>query len=214
MKPFLATGRRGRPRSRGPAFDSGTPELRAWRLRLAGGADPALSEHPLGLMLARGLADPAQHEAGCRYGYLYGHAVGWPHPSYAGLYRQLLGAGEGPDCRPDEEAQRRLEALFRLGKNRLLAAGRRICSATENLVVFCRFPAFLRPAGRGAGLGGADAAELEAVRTGLEALVACYGAAAGRSGRMEAHKAASLRGAAAATAPAIRNKLPERSRRS
>src|SRR6185369_8353700 len=76
----------------------------------------------------------------------------------------------------------------------LLAAGRRVCDATENLVVFGRLPRFLDTAGRrGAAARRADAVELAAVRTGLEVLAACYGRAASRTGRMETHRPASLR---------------------
>jgi hypothetical protein len=46
-------GRRGRPNRDRPDIDRGTPELRAHRERLAAGGDPALTEYPLGLLLAR-----------------------------------------------------------------------------------------------------------------------------------------------------------------
>ena len=184
--------KRGRPRLGRPSTDQGTPELQARRAVLVGGSDPALSEHPLGIMLARGLITPEQHEAGCYYAGLYGRAVGPPDLSVASLYRRLMAeSGRGKEI--DEADLGRIQALYRLGKNRLLAAGRRISAATENIAVFGR-PARFLVARRTAELKrGPDVAELEAVLEGLYVLVACYGRGAGRRGRFEAYKAASLR---------------------
>lgn len=183
--------KRGRPRLDRPSMDQGTPELQARRRLLAAGGDPALTEHPLGVMLARGLISPEQHEAGCYYAMLYSRAVARPELSVAALYRRLMAeSGRGREI--EEEALERIQALYRLGKNRLLAAGRRVSAATENIAVFGRPARFL---GRRAGLPlkrGADFAELEAVLDGLSALVACYGRGAQRRGRLEHHKAPSL----------------------
>jgi hypothetical protein len=189
---WSGTKQRGRPRIDRPAIDKGTPELQARRVRLAAGGDPALTEYPLGLMLARGLATDEQHEAGCYYAFLYGRTIGRTQINYNQLYQRIAAAfTEEQDL--SEEARVRIESLFRHGKNRLLAAGRRVCDATENLVVFGRSPRFLDPAGRRQpGALRADATELEAVRTGLDVLVACYGRSAGRTGRMEEHKAPSM----------------------
>src|SRR3546814_3576241 len=53
------------------------------------------------------------------------------------------------------------QAQFRLGKNQLLATGRRVCDATENLVVFGRGLRFLDADGRrGAAARRGDVAEL------------------------------------------------------
>jgi hypothetical protein len=189
------SGRRGRPRSEQPAIDQGTPELRARRAALAGGGDPALTESPLGLMLARGLVTPQQHEAGCYYAFLYRRTIGRTQIASDRVYARIAaGAGGEPGGGPlSEGAQVRMEGLFRLGKNRLLAASRRICDATENLAVFARPPRFLDTGGRRpASARRADATELEAVLDGLDILAACYGRSAGRIGRMDAHKAPSL----------------------
>lgn len=186
-------GRRGRPRQDRPETDLGTPEQQARRAVLAASGDPALGEYPLGLMLARGLIGREQHEAGCRYGFLYGRVIGKGELSCAGIYDRLAA-----DVRPDramasEESEARDQALFRLGKNQLLAAGRRVCDATENIVVFGRLARFLDIHGRrGAAARRGDTAELAAVLAGLDALVACYSRGAARRGRMETHKAPSM----------------------
>lgn len=186
------SGRRGRPKSDQPKIDQGTPELRAHRAALAAGSDPALSESPLGLMLARGLVTPQQHEAGCYYAFLYRGAIGRTQIACDRVYAQMVSGAAG-DSPLDESAQRRVQDLFRLGKNRLLAASRRICDATENLAVFARPPRFLDTGGRRPlSARRADATELEAIVAGLDILAACYGRSAGRIGRMEAHKAPSL----------------------
>src|SRR5262249_45634364 len=116
-------------------------------------------------------------------------------------YRRLL-AEEGRGREPTEEELRRAQALFRLGKNLLLAAGRRVSTATENIAVFGRPARFLTRQGGAVLRRGADHAELDAVRDGLSVLVACYGRGARRRGQIEAHRAPSMvRSAATSGAP-------------
>jgi hypothetical protein len=189
-------GRRGRPSSDRPIIDRGTPELQAYRERLAGGGDPVLTEYPLGLLLARGLVSREQHEAGCYYAFLYGRSIGRTQVNCSYLFgAQAAGYADRHDLTEADLAK--IQALFRQGKNRLLAAGRRVCDATENLTVFGRAPRFL-DAGRRRPPSAwrADEAELAAVRLGLEVLVACYGRAAGRLGRMDLHRSPSMTQAA------------------
>jgi hypothetical protein len=186
--------KRGRPRLDRLSLDQGTPEQQARRRALAAGEDPALTEHPLGLMLARGLISVEQHEAGSYYAMLYGWAVARADLSVAALYRRMLAEGGGGEEIGEEDLVR-IQALYRLGKNRLLAAGRRIAAATENIAVFGRPARFLsRPAGTRLRRG-ADFTELGAVLEGLSVLVACYGRGAGRRGRLETHRAPSMQGA-------------------
>lgn len=194
---------RGRPKGDRPSMDLGTPELRARRTLLVGEADPALAAYPLGILLARGLIGREQHEAGCRYGFLYGRVLGRTHLSCAAIYERLAAETGAPRANADEEQEKRHQDQFRLGKNRLLAAGRRVCDATENLVVFARLPRFLDTEGRrGAGARRGDAIELAAVLAGLDTLVACYGSGAARLGRMEDHRAPSMVAAPAGEADA------------
>jgi hypothetical protein len=197
LKAWQFSRRRGRPATEQKANkdDRGTPEVQARRAVLSAGADPALSESPLGLLLARGLIGSEEHAAACIYAYLYARAVGRPRTSCAALYRRLAGESAGAGwVELSEQAETAVEERFRRGKNRLLAAGRRVCDATENLVVFGRTPRFLDTAGRrGAAARRADDLERDAIRTGLAVLAACYGRAAGRTGRMETHRPASLR---------------------
>jgi hypothetical protein len=198
MKAWQFSRRRGRPRKeQKPNMaqpDLGTPQAQARRAALAAGADPVLAEHPLGLLLARGLIVQEQHAAAVTYGWLYGRVVGRPAGSCTALYRRLAGEAAPAGWEPSENAEAALQERFRRGKNRLLAAGRRVCDATENLLVFGRTPRFLDTARRrGAAARRADGAEREAVLAGLAVLAACYGAAAERAGRMETHCPASLR---------------------
>jgi len=192
MASWRGTAGRGRPKIERPETDRGTPEQQARRARLSAGADPALTEYPLGILLARHLVSGEQHEAGCYYAYLYGRAVGAGHVSCGFLYQQVASIWIGSEA-VSEATEATIESLFRLGKNRLLAAGRRVCDAVENVAVFGRAPRFLNAADRRPGSAWrADAAELDALRRGLDVLVACYGRAAGRTGRMEEHKAPSM----------------------
>src|SRR5438552_382264 len=92
----------------------------------------------------------------------------------------------------DDKSQEHIQRLFRHGKNRLLAAGRRVSEATENLAVFGRPARFLDSRQTARLRRGADSSEFQAVHEGLAVLVACYGRGAGRRGRMEIHRAASF----------------------
>jgi hypothetical protein len=183
--------KRGRPKLNRPSNDSGTPELQARRSALVGAGDPVLAEYPLGIMLARGLISAEEHEAGCYYATLYAKAVARTALSCAHIYRRML-AESGKAQELDDKSQEHIERLFRHGKNRLLAAGRRVCESTENLAVFGRAARFLDSRQAAQLRRGADYNEFQAVLEGLGVLVACYGRGAGRRGRMETHRAASL----------------------
>jgi hypothetical protein len=183
--------KRGRPKLDRPSNDSGTPELQARRSALVGTGDPALAEYPLGIMLARGLISAEEHEAGCYYATLYSKAVARASLSCAHIYRRML-AESGKAQELDDKSQEHIERLFRQGKNKLLAAGRRVCEATENLAVFGRPARFLNSRQTAQLRRGADYNEFHAVLAGLAVLVACYGRGAGRRGRMETHRPASF----------------------
>jgi hypothetical protein len=183
--------KRGRPKLDRPNHDGGTPELQARRSALVGSCDPALAEYPLGVMLARGLISGEEHEAGCYYAMLYAKAVARTNLSCAHIYRRML-AESGRSTALDDKSQEHIERLFRQGKNRLLAAGRRVCEATENLAVFGRHARFLDGRRTAELRRGSDFTEFQAVLEGLAVLVACYGRGAGRRGRMETYRAASL----------------------
>jgi hypothetical protein len=187
----IASRKRGRPRFDRPSIDQGTPEQQAKRSALAGGGDPALTEHPLGIMLARRLISREQYEAGSQYATLYYQTVAPTTVSVESHYRRLMAEGGGGE-EIGEEDLRRLQALFRHGKNRLLAAGRRVTMATENIAVFGRPARFLSRSAKMSLKRGTDFAELQAVLDGLSVLVACYGRGAGRRGRLDMHKAPSM----------------------
>ena len=174
--------RRGRPRKHPPKIDPGTPELQRHRILLAGAADAPLAEDPLALMVARGLLQPTQAQAGRYYAALYRRAVGRPHLSTDAHYQRL--AMNAPATAFGEEDAGVAEArrLYRLGKQMLLQAGKLVAEATEDLVVFGVRPGILMPApdrGRNAGKRSKPAltadARYRALLTGLEALAAGYG---------------------------------------
>ncbi len=195
--------RGGRPRRESFGPDLGTPEQQARRLALVGGADsgidPALSESPLGRLLALGLITREEMRGAAVYAWLYRRATGWAPPGAARIYDGItvtgirsiaLGPqGEGPDAEL-ASAQR----CFRAVKNRLLAAGRAVCDATENVVVFEMTPAFLAtPRDRTTARSLAHrSAQFRAIRVGLAILTASFGAGAARAGDMATHRYASL----------------------
>jgi hypothetical protein len=114
----IAWRKRGRPRLNRPSNDGGTPELQARRSALVGAGDPALAEYPLGIMLARGLISPEEHEAGCYYAALYARAVARTSLSCAHIYRRML-AECGRANELDDKSQEHIERLFRHGKGAL-----------------------------------------------------------------------------------------------
>ena len=116
----IASGRRaGRPPMERPVVDAGTPELQARRSRLAAGGDPALTESPLGILLARGLIGREQHDSGRHYASLYRQSVGRTQLSCDGHYSQLIADGGRAARSRDDAAQARIEERFRLGKGAL-----------------------------------------------------------------------------------------------
>jgi hypothetical protein len=179
MRAFAST-RRGRPKSRATECDRGTPELQAARQRLAAGADPALAENPLGILLARGLIDAEQHAAGCRYARLYRLAVARREISFGAIYRRLgeatgrsTGAdhGEGEDERGSEARRDYLTA-----KAKLLQAGTAAARAVEGLAVFGEWPQALLLARNGNvsandNLSRAAIRKVMQIRAGLDDLV-------------------------------------------
>ncbi len=72
----MTNAARRRPKTTPPEPDRGTPELRAKRQALVGGGDPALSAHPLGVLLARREIDDDLYAAGVRYAFLFGKLFG------------------------------------------------------------------------------------------------------------------------------------------
>ena len=68
--------RYGRPRKERIAVDTGTPELVAKRAHATAGGDPVLSTSPIGILFARKFVDRDQYEAGQRFVWLRGVALG------------------------------------------------------------------------------------------------------------------------------------------
>jgi len=95
----------GRPKTEGdrypsgdlkPRVDRGTPELVARRLALTEGHEnPALASYPLGVLLARGVINQDQHNAGVQYATAFWKAFGKPFAKAVNL-TGLSGHGE-PD---------------------------------------------------------------------------------------------------------------------
>lgn len=194
--------RGGRPRRETTGPDLGTPEQQARRLALVGGAgsgvDPAYSESPLGRLLALGLITREEMRSAAIYAWLYRRATGWTPVGAARIYDGITAPAirsmaigplrEGPETER-ATAQRR----FRAVKNRLLSAGRSVCDATENIVVFEMAPSFLTPGDRNAVRSLAQrSAQFRAIRAGLAILTASFGAGAARAGDMATHRYASL----------------------
>lgn len=174
--------RRGRPRKHPLLIDRGTPELQRHRTQLAGSADASLSEDPLALMVAQGLVLPTQAQAGRYYASLYRRAVGRSHLSTNAHYQRLAMNSPTTAFDGDEAGVAEARRLYRLGKQRLVEAGRLVSEATEDLVVFGMRPGFLsriESAGRKSSKRPRPKepsdALYRAILSGLETLAAGYG---------------------------------------
>lgn len=171
MRAFAST-KRGRPKQRAANDnepDTGTPELQAKRTALAAGIDAAAVNHPLDLLLARGLIDAAEHRAGWRYAGLYRRLIGRTEVSYGRLYAGL--AGEPGRMRPAEMEADDLhpaQSLFRTAQAALRSEGAVVAGITERLAVFGAFPDWLAPGKTSA------QRELDLLRRGLMRLAQSF----------------------------------------
>ena len=168
------TGRPARdPVSHRAGRDPGTDELGAKKRALVRGGDPALSEYPLGVCLARGLVTRAQHDDGLYYASLYGrvargYGVGRMHGSVEGLWLAL--ASGFPDRAHGDGMNgpgRRLVDRFLAARAALSASGRPALEAVHRVAAFQQFPAYLQDVRfHEPGV----AARVEDLRAGLQAL--------------------------------------------
>ena len=130
--------KRGRPKASRPDVDYGTPELVAKRAILAGGADPAYTEHPLGLLFVRGyLSDDHEqsrrmYAAGMEFGVLWGRV--FKPPFAQSLMAQFVPGGDGgvwdDSTLADSEARLRRIAAF--------LKERQVYDALVNTVIYRR----------------------------------------------------------------------------
>jgi len=137
----------------------GTDELRLHKLRLVAGGDPALSEYPLGILLAREVIDQDQHNAGDRYGWLYAKSIG----RTKALGYDTFG---GTDLAEDE--LRKIERHAVACQAALRRMGGHVLRITEEVCCYRHLRPWLVPDGRTTA-GQDDRARL---LTGLDTLVA------------------------------------------
>jgi len=152
--------------------DRGTPELIAQRIREHGLPD-VNAEHPLDALAAKGLLCPRQEgeEAG---DWMARNVVARDTAARLGsLHRALHGRSSAPALDPNarggsgalEETPKdvRMEQDYRAMRKTLMDCGRRIFDAVMNRAVYCRKMPPVE--------SGHWRAELDAIRTGLDALV-------------------------------------------
>lgn len=133
-------GAHGRPkRDRSP--DRGTPELRAKRQALVGeGGDATLSTRWLHILVARGLLDVAQQQAGESFARDRCLLYGKPRPGAAPMDRDDVRGGDGPSEAALREAKLRHDAACRALKR----VGRQVFDAVTDVCAFDREPMLLR----------------------------------------------------------------------
>jgi len=143
----LAPARR-RARTRTPEPDQGTPELRAKRQALVGAGDPALSAHPLGVLLAQGAIDDAHYRAGLRYAFLYGKVFGRTKivAHYADRY---LGTVDYAEL--DDTQAARFESALRECWRMVAPLGARAKRVLDDIAVYERFVPWILAGGTGQG---------------------------------------------------------------
>lgn len=131
----------GRPRMERTGPDRGTPEQQLRRALLAGPgtnnqpSDPVMTSIPLDILKTRGLISLDQHSAGLDYAVLFAKVTG--------RYKEAGIEAEGDGGEPDDATARKVMAEYRACANALLGLGRRTKDATDNLVIYRRFPEWL-----------------------------------------------------------------------
>lgn len=131
----------GRPKAERPGVDRGTDELQRRRALDQGKRrNPQLLEYPLGVLYEHDQITTEMWEAGCRYAWLYGRAVGRQRA------RACQAATEYAEGRQelDEGTEVEIERDFREAAD-LLAGVPAIKRIVDDLVVFERRPEWLGP---------------------------------------------------------------------
>lgn len=182
--------RRGRPPKAGPRYDCGklrhgpdrgTTESQAKRRALVGAAaDPALAEHPLGVLLARDLVTLEQFEAGLRYSTLRASAIGRVDPAGTILGRLVKSDSSGTDAssafETDDEHDARISAAYDAADRALRDAGRGAREQVRNVCLYRRMPSWAaRLIGGSATTRPSDARRRAELIAGLDSLVTRFG---------------------------------------
>ena len=131
--------RRGRPRKEPHGPDRGTPEAQRKRRELVGSGNPSLAAYPLGVLLARGQISQAQHDAGCRYAWLRGRALG--STTTRGMFKLIFPSGPIPDT--TQAVQASVEYRWREASEALLQVSRLAKEAVDHVAVYQRLPRWL-----------------------------------------------------------------------
>lgn len=140
--------RRGRPRKdpfkrkdlpAGAGRYGATPAQQKRRRALVGSEAPAeWAEYPLGVLRARGYLTEDQHDAACRYAWLFRVAIGGEGLSAVNLTGRRF---DGPEQR--SEAWLALRAReYQAARDLLQACGRRTRCLVEDMSVYQRLPGF------------------------------------------------------------------------
>ncbi|SLN31952.1 hypothetical protein [Oceanibacterium hippocampi] len=154
--------RRGRPRKSGlrepngrlalVAEDRGTVENQRRRAWLAQGADPALTSYPLGILLANDAISDAQHQAGCRYAWLFSIAIGRASTAAQsfdrlerGTRRIPTGALEAMEPTSSDDWRAAREREFREAAAELVSTGRQVKALIDETVIYQHCPRWLFP---------------------------------------------------------------------
>lgn len=153
--------------------DLGTPELRAKRAVLVG-KDSAqeLAAYPMGVLLAQGVVSQDEHNAAMHYAWLYGRNFGRTVAKQCDWLGLDVGRYDTSDL---GKYAKELEREWRRAKDAMLAKGRRVSDAVENMTVFDRWPRWLkRDLGYVHHVRLSDAAERKALQEGVAILATLF----------------------------------------
>ena len=143
--------KRGRPRTRSDGPDRGTPELQARRAFLACGGDPAMTDNPLGAMLAYGKLDvagsgwrarsrelgAARHEAGRLFSEARNILFGMPGAPAAPMEPHIKGVVADA---LDDATVIRIRQRYEAAQRTLTHAGHHCRSEVVNIAVYGNWP--------------------------------------------------------------------------
>jgi len=130
--------KRGRRRQYAPKNqpDNGTPEVQRMRKQLVGHENDQRASYPLGVMLARNLLTQSEHDAALHYAHVFQKATGRWQSNEGGV-------SLGVDSNEGRDAAAKAARDWKAMADKLLAHGRQIKDAVDNLAIYSRFPGWL-----------------------------------------------------------------------
>ncbi len=143
--------------------DNGTPEMQRMRKMLVGHENDQRASYPLGVMLARNIITQAEHDAAVHYAHVVQKATGRWQSNEGGISLD-------PDSEAAAKSTLKAELAWKEYAAKLLAQGRQIKDAIDNLAIYSRFPRWLIRLCLNEPLSPSDAAHVKKIVAGIASM--------------------------------------------